>query len=287
MTAFQEVPPLTLPTSVELTRRPTCGLHMTLDSVTPSRKTLRAGINPKRSTLLLNSEVVQRAYVFVYYLLHVLIRHACEILLQYIPRMGEEARRMRIVSRPAYSIDPITLAIRSKSHRVLDKSCPDIPLEVLTRRHFQLELMASACPARIILVPACEQRRNPRDIAFRADQPETRKPAQQSAEDHRQQRSLNLGLRHHHPRVRIAIAVTRAIRALLVASRVEMQRNRHVEVLRGRPETIVRRLIVARQMVRRPRPNLRSPESKFSRPRQFFGPPPHVPQRNQCEPGKP
>ncbi len=88
---------------------------------------------------------------------------------------------MRIVGRPAEAIDPVAITVSFESNRIFYESRPDIALEVLAGSEAEVELMAAAHPAGVVLVGAGEQGWNPGDIAFRADQPEARKAAQHTA----------------------------------------------------------------------------------------------------------
>src|SRR5216684_7420334 len=197
------------------------------------------GVTSLVNQLLRYLEAVELRGVLAHQLAFVGFRHFAEFAGQDFLRMGPCRGAMWIVSRP-HEVISADVTIYLQAERVVDECGVDLPAEIVRRLERKLYVVRFLICV-VVMVRAGQQLRYPSDIIFRGNQSQLRKFFENAIEDENHQRGLHFLRPRNHMYVAVARITFGIGHAFPARARQDMQRERHFEILRRRPERIVSR----------------------------------------------
>src|SRR5215813_6468568 len=126
-----------------------------------------------------------------------------------------------------------------QTHRVVDERGVELAAEVFTwfqRKRYIIALLESA----VVFICSLKYMRHPSNVVLRRHKLQTRETLQDTGKDQGEERVLNFVRPGNqvHPKLRHVALVNPT---LSTTSGSEMQRQRHLQVLRGCPERVIQR----------------------------------------------
>src|SRR5262245_5587669 len=217
---------------------------------------MRAGARRRHASAttvigLIEGKAVETSHVLPDDLPPLLLGDSFEVALDDLPRMWPGRHRVRIVRGPHDVLDPDELTARH-ANPIVDERRVDLPPEVFAGRERQRGRVEVAILV-LRLIELLEEERNPADFVLCGNELEMREPLEHAGEDQHDQGPLNLVTEHGRAQIAVQRLLDRQA-AFGAHAGDAVQAQRHLELLRRRPE----RIIVGGAV--RPRRGRRSPD---------------------------